>query len=37
MESFLPDAGIEMYSYDERGCGSSDILEDTCLWRPWCK
>ena len=32
MESFLPDAGIEMYSYDQLGCGNSDISEDTSLW-----
>jgi proline iminopeptidase len=33
MESFLPDAGIEMYYYDQLGCGNSDIPEDTSLWR----
>ena len=32
MESFLPDAGIEMYYYDQLGCGNSDIPEDTNLW-----
>jgi len=32
MESFLPDAGIEMYYYDQLGCGNSDIPEDTSLW-----
>jgi proline iminopeptidase len=35
MESFLPDAGIEMYYYDQLGCGNSDIPEDTSLWRLW--
>jgi proline iminopeptidase len=32
MESFLPDAGIEMYYYDQLGCGNSDIPADTSLW-----
>jgi proline iminopeptidase len=32
MESFLPDAGIEMYYYDQLGCGNSDIPDDTSLW-----
>jgi proline iminopeptidase len=32
MESFLPDAGIEMYYYDQLGCGNSDIPEDSSLW-----
>jgi proline iminopeptidase len=32
MESFLPDAGIEIYFYDQLGCGNSDIPEDTSLW-----
>jgi proline-specific peptidase len=34
MESFLPDAGIEMYYYDQLGCWNSDIPEDTSLWTP---
>jgi proline iminopeptidase len=32
MESFLPPAGIEMYYYDQLGCGNSDIPTDTALW-----
>ena len=32
MESFLPDAGIEMYYYDQLGCGNSDIPDDPTLW-----
>ena len=32
MESFLPEAGIEMYYYDQLGCGNSDIPEDPSLW-----
>jgi proline iminopeptidase len=32
MESFLPEAGIEMYYYDQLGCGNSDIPEDVSLW-----
>jgi proline iminopeptidase len=32
MESFLPEAGIEMYYYDQLGCGNSDIPTDTALW-----
>lgn len=32
MESFLPDAGVEMYYYDQLGCGNSDIPEDPSLW-----
>ena len=32
MESFLPEAGIEMYYYDQLGCGNSDIPDDTALW-----
>jgi proline iminopeptidase len=32
MESFLPEAGIEMYYYDQLGCGNSDHPEDTSLW-----
>lgn len=32
MESFLPQAGIEMYYYDQLGCGNSDIPYDPALW-----
>ncbi|MUI15804.1 proline iminopeptidase-family hydrolase [Massilia dura] len=32
MESFLPQAGIEMYHYDQLGCGNSDRPEDSSLW-----
>ena len=32
MESFLPQAGIEMYYYDQLGCGNSDQPDDTSLW-----
>ncbi len=32
MESFLPGAGIEMYYYDQLGCGNSDRPEDESLW-----
>jgi proline iminopeptidase len=32
MESFLPQAGIEMYYYDQLGCGNSDHPEDPSLW-----
>jgi proline iminopeptidase len=32
MESFLPEAGIEMYFYDQLGCNNSDHPEDTSLW-----
>jgi proline iminopeptidase len=32
MESFLPQAGIEMYYYDQLGCGNSDHPEDAALW-----
>jgi proline iminopeptidase len=32
MESFLPQAGIEMYYYDQLGCGNSDIPDDPALW-----
>jgi proline iminopeptidase len=32
MESFLPEAGIEMYYYDQLGCGNSDRPEDLSLW-----
>jgi proline iminopeptidase len=32
MESFLPQAGIEMYYYDQLGCNNSDQPEDPSLW-----
>lgn len=32
MESFLPQAGIEMIYYDQLGCGNSDHPEDAALW-----
>lgn len=32
MESFLPDAGIEMYHYDQLGCNNSDQPDDPSLW-----
>jgi proline iminopeptidase len=32
MESFLPEAGIEMYYYDQLGCGNSDRPDDMSLW-----
>jgi proline iminopeptidase len=32
MESFLPQAGIEMYYYDQLGVGNSDVPEDPALW-----
>ncbi|TWI65405.1 proline iminopeptidase [Pseudoduganella lurida] len=32
MEAFLPQAGIEMYYYDQLGCGNSDRPEDPSLW-----
>jgi proline iminopeptidase len=32
MESFLPDAGIEMYYYDQLGCNNSDQPDDASLW-----
>jgi proline iminopeptidase len=32
LESFLPDAGIELIYYDQLGCGNSDIPDDTSLW-----
>jgi proline iminopeptidase len=32
LESFLPAAGIEMYYYDQLGCGNSDIPDDVSLW-----
>jgi proline iminopeptidase len=31
-ESFLPQAGIEMYYYDQLGCNNSDQPEDQSLW-----
>jgi proline iminopeptidase len=31
-ESFLPQAGIEMYYYDQLGCNNSDQPEDASLW-----
>lgn len=31
-EDFLPAAGIELYHYDQLGCGNSDRPEDTALW-----
>jgi len=32
MESFLPQAGIEMYYYDQLGCNNSDRPDDASLW-----
>lgn len=32
MESFLPQAGIEMYYYDQLGVGNSDVPVDPALW-----
>jgi pimeloyl-ACP methyl ester carboxylesterase len=32
MESFLPQAGIEMYYYDQLGCNNSDVPDDPSLW-----
>src|SRR3984885_416937 len=32
MESFLPQAGIEMYYYDQLGVGNSDVPDDRALW-----
>lgn len=32
MESFLPQAGIEMYYYDQLGVGNSDVPDDASLW-----
>jgi proline iminopeptidase len=32
MESFLPQAGIEMYYYDQLGVGNSDAPDDPSLW-----
>lgn len=31
-EDFLPKEGIEIYYYDQLGCGNSDIPADTSLW-----
>ena len=31
-ESFLPQAGIEMYYYDQLGCNNSDQPDDKSLW-----
>ena len=31
-EDFLPKEGIEIYYYDQLGCGNSDIPTDTALW-----
>lgn len=31
-ESFLPEAGIEMYYYDQLGCNNSDVPKDNSLW-----
>jgi proline iminopeptidase len=32
VESFLPQAGIEMYYYDQLGVGNSDVPDDPSLW-----
>ena len=32
LESFLPAAGIEIYYYDQLGCGNSDRPDDASLW-----
>jgi len=32
LEAFLPEAGIEMYYYDQLGCNNSDHPEDPSLW-----
>jgi proline iminopeptidase len=32
LESFLPQAGIEMYYYDQLGCNNSDQPDDSSLW-----
>jgi proline iminopeptidase len=32
MESFLPQAGIEIIYYDQLGCGNSDQPDDPSLW-----
>jgi len=31
-DDFLPKEGIEIYYYDQLGCGNSDIPADTSLW-----
>ncbi len=31
-EDFLPKQGMEIYYYDQLGCGNSDIPTDTSLW-----
>jgi proline iminopeptidase len=31
-EDFLPKEGMEIYFYDQLGCGNSDIPNDTSLW-----
>ena len=35
-ESFLPQAGIEMYYYDQLGCNNSDQPDDPALWSLAC-
>ena len=32
MESFLPEAGVTLYYYDQLGCGNSDRPDDPSLW-----
>jgi proline iminopeptidase len=32
LESFLPQAGMEMYYYDQLGCNNSDTPDDDSLW-----
>jgi proline iminopeptidase len=32
MESFLPQAGIEMHYYDQLGVGNSDVPDEPALW-----
>ena len=32
LESFLPEAGVEMYYYDQLGCNNSDKPDDASLW-----
>jgi len=32
-DDFLPKEGIEIYYYDQLGCGNSDVPTDTTLWR----
>ena len=31
-EDFLPESGMEIYHYDQLGCGNSDVPADTSLW-----